>query len=238
MLHTFDARMRRAVQQESRNVQSSLTKGGNVQVMGSGTGSGSAAAYGVMHGRASLLVLLFIPLALVSILLLVLGEYNSSMAFDREVSGLLQSAEEEAAARATHSDLVVFQKKEQDASMTREVLVLTTKQGQIRVVLRPDLSAGSVDYIHRLVATKVCGRCNFYRAEIPGILQGIMKNKDVPVNDVKGPCRADAESVQNDCPKWDSHCGCHGPIMTRGAVGWAAGQAGGPDFFIDNYKVR
>ena len=24
--------------------------------------------------------------------------------------------------------------------------------------------------------------------------------------------------------------------MTRGSVAWAAGQAGGPDFFIDNYR--
>ncbi|KAL3912132.1 MAG: hypothetical protein SGILL_007005, partial [Bacillariaceae sp.] len=39
----------------------------------------------------------------------------------------------------------------------------------------------------------------------------------------------------NDCPAWDEHCGCHGPVMTKGAVAWAAGQAGGPDFFIDNY---
>jgi hypothetical protein len=25
--------------------------------------------------------------------------------------------------------------------------------------------------------------------------------------------------------------------MTKGAVAWAAGQAGGPDFFLDNYKA-
>ena len=30
-------------------------------------------------------------------------------------------------------------------------------------------------------------------------------------------------------------CGCHGPVMTKGMVAWAAGQSGGPDFFIDNY---
>ena len=33
------------------------------------------------------------------------------------------------------------------------------------------------------------------------------------------------------CPSHDPHCGCHGPIMTRGMVGWAGG-GGGPDFFV------
>jgi hypothetical protein len=44
------------------------------------------------------------------------------------------------------------------------------------------------------------------------------------------------EDDNNKCPAWDTSCGCHGPIMTKGMVAWAADQAGGPDFFIDNYK--
>jgi hypothetical protein len=123
----------------------------------------------------------------------------------------------------------------------KKFLVLTTKHGNIKITLRPDLSQGSVDYIHSLVESyggndQRCMHCNFYRAEKPGILQGIMEHKGVvPTNEVRGSCPLGSEKVDNDCPKWDQHCGCHGPVMTRGAVAWAAGEAGGPDFFIDAY---
>jgi cyclophilin family peptidyl-prolyl cis-trans isomerase len=119
---------------------------------------------------------------------------------------------------------------------TKETLILSTSRGKIRIVLRPDLSPGSVDYIHRLVESNKCHRCNFYRAEKPGILQGVMDNKQIEYNKEFGVCPPGSESVQNKCPEWDTRCGCHGPVMTRGAAAWAAGQAGGPDFFIDNYK--
>mgnify|MGYP004300881927 CR=1 FL=1 len=33
------------------------------------------------------------------------------------------------------------------------------------------------------------------------------------------------------CPSHDPQCGCHGPIMSKGMVGWAGGSAG-PDLFI------
>ena len=33
------------------------------------------------------------------------------------------------------------------------------------------------------------------------------------------------------CPSHDPNCGCHGPIMSKGMVGWAGGSAG-PDLFI------
>ena len=123
-----------------------------------------------------------------------------------------------------------------------EILVLVTNHGNIRITLRPDLSQGSVDYIHKLVESygegERCMHCNLYRSEKPGILQGIMENKNVvPVNTVHGSCPPDGVSkhVVNDCPEWDKNCGCHGPVMTRGSVAWAAGDAGGPDFFIDGY---
>ncbi|OEU08990.1 hypothetical protein FRACYDRAFT_163599, partial [Fragilariopsis cylindrus CCMP1102] len=95
-----------------------------------------------------------------------------------------------------------------------------TSHGNIRIPLRPDLSQGSVDYIHKLVESygegERCMHCNLYRSEKPGILQGIMENKNVvPVNTVHGSCPPD--------------------VMTRGSVAWAAGDAGGPDFFIDGY---
>ena len=64
-----------------------------------------------------------------------------------------------------------------------------------------------------------------------------MENKGVvPTNEILGSCPPGAQKISNDCPPWDKDCGCHGPVMTRGAVAWAAGSAGGPDFFISGYK--
>jgi len=126
-----------------------------------------------------------------------------------------------------------------EAREKKKTLVLKTSVGDIKIVLRPDLSEGSVQYIYDLVGSyggKRCMHCQFYRAEKPGILQGIMEHKGVvPVNTVRGACPEGLEGIENDCPDWDPECGCHGPIMTRGAVAWAAGEAGGPDFFIDGY---
>ena len=123
------------------------------------------------------------------------------------------------------------------SNQNKEALILRTDFGKITIVLRPDLSEGSVDYIHRLIDNGTCRRCNLYRAEKPGILQGVMANRDIPTNNVLGSCPSGMETITNHCPEWDAHCACHGPLMTRGAVAWAAGQAGGPDFFIDNYKA-
>jgi hypothetical protein len=119
---------------------------------------------------------------------------------------------------------------------TKETMVLSTDLGDIRITLRPDLSSGSVDYIHGLIEAG-CERCKLYRAEQRGILQGIMANKSVTPNKDKGNCPPGTATADvGDCPSWDPSCGCHGPIMTRGSVGWAAGTPGGPDFFIDNYR--
>ena len=132
-------------------------------------------------------------------------------------------------------------RKQEESKGKPKFLVLVTKHGNIKITLRPDLSQGSVDYIYKLVESyggngKRCMHCNFYRAEKPGIIQGIMANKEVvPVNSVRGSCPPGAASVKNNCPEWDEHCGCHGPVMTRGSVAWAAGDSGGPDFFIDAY---
>mmetsp|Transcript_5174 Transcript_5174/g.12356 ORF Transcript_5174/g.12356 Transcript_5174/m.12356 type:complete len:320 (-) Transcript_5174:890-1849(-) len=125
---------------------------------------------------------------------------------------------------------------EEEDNNAKSVLVLATTVGDIRITLRPDLSKGSVDYLIKL-AEAGCERCKLYRAEPRGILQGIMAKKSIKTNTEKGGCPPGVEGVAvGDCPDWDKNCGCHGPIMTRGSVGWAAGQAGGPDFFIDNYK--
>jgi cyclophilin family peptidyl-prolyl cis-trans isomerase len=113
-------------------------------------------------------------------------------------------------------------------------LILKMHIGEIVIVLRPDLSPETVDYVRKLATVGACERCMFYRAEKPGILQGVMAHSKVPVSSTKGTCPAGVESVHNECPPWDTSCGCHGPVMTRGMVGWAAGKTG-PDFFINMY---
>lgn len=73
----------------------------------------------------------------------------------------------------------------------------------------------------------------FYRVENQLLLQGIISEDSVPKNTILGPC-PDYAKYQNHatkCPAHDPNCGCHGPVMTNGMVGWAGGT-GGPDFFI------
>ena len=117
-------------------------------------------------------------------------------------------------------------------------LLLTTEYGTIRIGLRPDLSPESVEYIRELVKSGTCPNCNLYRAEKPGILQGVMAfapEASSARQVTKGRCPPEYENVKPvECPKHDPNCGCHGPTMTRGMVGWAGGGTG-PDFFINSY---
>lgn len=161
--------------------------------------------------------------------------------------------------------------------LSKETLVIKLQDnhlGDLRLVLRPDLSKASVAYIREMVGKGCRTRCKLYRVEKPGILQGcvtmlllanerrkealvglrdrlvfyvahftvnillsnsILANANVPVRNIKGSCPAGFESVANDCPAHDPQCACHGPTMTHGMVGWAAGGTG-PDFFINTYK--
>jgi hypothetical protein len=194
-----------------------------------------------------LLSLMLAPLAIVIAVIYFLQNYNDMVEQENELlhaSGIKWAEamkEKETAAEAVlvkMNNLRAPAQQQQQIQERKETLVLTTALGNVRITMRPDLSEGSVDYIHRLIASGTCHRCNFYRAEKPGILQGVMANTPhVPVNEARGNCPPGFESVKNDCPPWDAQCGCHGPVMTKGAVAWAAGQAGGPDFFIDNYKI-
>jgi cyclophilin family peptidyl-prolyl cis-trans isomerase len=118
-----------------------------------------------------------------------------------------------------------------DTSSLPSFISLETAIGDILIQMRSDLSLESVEYIQRLLEDhRPCEHCRFYRAQDRGILQGIMKKPGVKVNHVLGTCP----------PNMNTHSRtkkCHGPIMTRGMVGWAGGGAG-PDFFIDNYKRK
>jgi cyclophilin family peptidyl-prolyl cis-trans isomerase len=140
-------------------------------------------------------------------------------------------------ATTASSSAAANNKNKKNAAPAEETLVLSTSVGDLRIVLRPDLSTESVEYVKQVVRDNKCSPCNLYRVEEPGIVQGILKNPRIALPTVKGPCPAeqDAEDVPNDCPEWDKSCGCHGPVMTHGMVGWAAG-ATGPDFFVDAYQ--
>jgi len=117
-----------------------------------------------------------------------------------------------------------------------EILTLKTSQGDLRIKLRPDLSRPSVEYIKALLDDpKPCRECQFYRAEKPGIFQGVLKKKHVKPNTILGDCPKGLTGKKHECPEHDPNCGCHGPVMTKGMIGWAAGE-GGPDFFIDTYE--
>ena len=142
-------------------------------------------------------------------------------------------------------------------------LIIHTHIGDIRIHFTPELAGeSSIKYITNVVQSasskqnssgmilsaetvngrKVtegykCQRCKFYRAEKDLLLQGVMAEPEsIPKNKVQlGPCPDINYIPKNKCPDHDPQCGCHGPIMTAGMVGWAGG-GGGPDFFINTFK--
>mmetsp|Transcript_15915 Transcript_15915/g.24402 ORF Transcript_15915/g.24402 Transcript_15915/m.24402 type:complete len:270 (+) Transcript_15915:185-994(+) len=130
-------------------------------------------------------------------------------------------------------------RREADDDLTPEdedrngTLVVITKHGFIRIVLQPDLSPESVAYIKEFVAANDCSKCQFYRSEKDLLLQGMMKNPNLPSTEAFGKCPD--PNYQPECK--DLKCSCHGPIMTRGMVGWAGGRPGGPHWFVDVRKT-
>lgn len=96
----------------------------------------------------------------------------------------------------------------QDQFDGKELLVLSTDLGDIKITLKPEYSVESVEYIRNVVTTGDCQQCSFYRAEQKGILQGIIKSQEVDIPHTKGSCPPGFENVHNDCPAWDSQCGC------------------------------
>ena len=226
---SLNARMRRAVQQENQSIDAAMsTKRGNR--------SSSSKKQKKNPFHCGLIILVLSPIVIVLTVIYV-TKLSSTSPFLEEQNEIQQIEEQVIIDQQRNINNIRGQQQQQQQQLEYDdVLVLQTIHGNIRIVMRPDLSSGSVDYVRRLVDNGVCRRCNFYRAEKPGILQGVMANREVPTNTVKGDCPTGLESVHNDCPEWDAQCGCHGPVMTKGSVAWAAGQSGGPDFFIDNYN--
>ncbi|KAG7358830.1 cyclophilin type peptidyl-prolyl cis-trans isomerase [Nitzschia inconspicua] len=266
MFQILDARMRRAVQQENRSIQASLSAtNSNKKKLSSSllTSSSSRKRF------CPMILVVLSPIAVIFLVMIVLQTFHGTTVQEDDLKSLDKSAGQVVSQQQLlhqldqhnskekkkknirkpskksidiyHVSAVPADTKSLSVSQThrtkRDALVLTTEYGKVRIVLMPELSPESVEYIYKLVESGVCKRCNFYRSEKPGILQGVMANPKIPVNEKRGPCPEGLEgTVPNECPDWDKNCGCHGPVMTKGAVGWAGGDAGGPDFFIDHYK--
>ena len=120
----------------------------------------------------------------------------------------------------------------------REVVTLNLalrpsgKHLTLRLRLLPEHSESSVAFM-RHAARSGCGG-ELYRSEKDFLVQGRINcaaGAAVPTV-VKGSCPAGVELPKSRaCPSHDPNCGCHGPIMGKGMVGWAGGSAG-PDLFI------
>jgi cyclophilin family peptidyl-prolyl cis-trans isomerase len=155
------------------------------------------------------------------------------------------AADHKKASSLTNEKILKFNERDKEASpltsekslrspVGKETLLLTTEHGTIRIELRPDLSLESLEYIRELVQSGTCDRCNLYRAEKGVLLQGVMAFPDATTNVTKGKCPPEYKNAKPvECPAHDPNCGCHGPTMTTGMVGWAGGGTG-PDFFIDS----
>ena len=123
-----------------------------------------------------------------------------------------------------------------DTDKESDIVVLSTKLGEINIQLRPDLSKESSEYV-KGVALQGCSDCQFYRISKGLLFQGKMENEDVKVTEKYGDCPPGAaEKARENCSEdelVDGECGeCHGPaVVQRGMVGWAAGDLW-PDFFI------
>lgn len=115
---------------------------------------------------------------------------------------------------------------------------------EIRIRLLPDYSRDSTEFWQAASEEQKChGR--IYRSEKGFLIQGRVdcggsstahkKLKAIQL----GPCPPEANEhtkrKHGACPEHDLHCGCHGPVMVQGMVGWAGGHKG-PDFFIYTSK--
>ena len=106
------------------------------------------------------------------------------------------------------------------------------KSHTLRLKLLPEHSPESVAFMRHAATTGCAGE--LYRSEKDFLVQGRIScqpSASMP-KVVKGACPPGAKVEKGrSCPSHDPNCGCHGPIMGKGMVGWAGGSAG-PDLFI------
>jgi len=149
--------------------------------------------------------------------------------------------------RQQSADIISEEEEKRDPTNTQGLLIRANQIGDIRIAFRPDLAGpSSIQYVIDVVEAAAsksdgnihngvkCSRCNLYRAEPKLLLQGVIAQHSISSNSVSlGPCPENLPP-QSHCPEHDPNCGCHGPIMTKGMVGWAGGGKG-PDFFLNTF---
>ena len=137
-----------------------------------------------------------------------------------------------AAAAAAKADA-----EEAAAAASDGVVDVNIKVGEeemkLHLKLLPEFSASSVAFLKEAAAASCPGE--LYRSEHHFLIQGRIScghHGKTTTRVVKGDCPpGTAQDPHRKCPEHDPNCGCHGPIMKRGMVGWAGGGAG-PDFFV------
>jgi len=107
---------------------------------------------------------------------------------------------------------------------------------ELRLRLLPEHSASSVAFVRHAAEQGCTG--NLYRSEADFLVQGRIDcgggtpGKPPAPKVEKGGCPDGVSPpTGRKCPSHDPKCGCHGPLMGKGMVGWAGGSAG-PDFFV------
>ena len=95
----------------------------------------------------------------------------------------------------------------------------------IHVRLRPEFSPESAEFMSGAARATCPGE--LYRNEPGFLVQGRFKcgsQRGPPNVARKGPCPSGVTlDPGRKCFAHDPDCGCHGPIMTKGMVGWAGG---------------
>ena len=201
--------------------------------------------------------LIFILILLGGTLLFFVHNSSSSHGTTKEEVSVAQQQQSSSQLRRREENLPMIvgidststeEKKRRTPLNTKGLLIRTNKIGDIRINFRPDLAGpSSIQYIINVVVQAAassnngtnnghgvrCDRCNFYRAETKLLLQGVLAQHTIQSSSVSlGPCPINNYQPKLECPPHDQNCGCHGPIMTKGMVGWAGGGKG-PDFFIN-----
>ena len=100
---------------------------------------------------------------------------------------------------------------------------------RLRLKLSPQYSESSVAFIKEAAEAGCIGE--LYRSERGFLVQGKIDcthhSGHAMTKVVKGSCPPGVKQpAGRQCPSHDPQCGCHGPIMSHGMVGWAGGSAG------------
>ena len=95
----------------------------------------------------------------------------------------------------------------------------------LRLRLLPEWSNSSVAFMKHAADVGCSGE--LYRSEKDFLVQGRINCAGGAIPKVvKGTCPPGVKvDASRQCPSHDPQCGCHGPIMSKGMVGWAGGSS-------------